>query len=138
MPYHGIEYKYFHIGGPMKKVLLIVLVLTMLFVVSGCATVLKGSKQSVSIDSNPAGAEVFVDGSRVGTTPVAVDLKKNKHSSIKVIKDGYEPQQQPLQKEYDMISILNAFWDWSTTDLITGNAFQYAPDAYYFNLQESK
>ncbi|MGE0074910.1 MAG: PEGA domain-containing protein [Sphaerochaetaceae bacterium] len=121
----------------MKKISLLVAVIVLVLAFTGCATILKGSSQDISIDSNPSGAKVFVDGAQVGTTPLSVDLKKNKHSSIRVVKDGYEPQQQPLQKEYDMITILNAFWDWSTTDLITGNAFQYAPDAYYFQLEKS-
>lgn len=104
---------------------------------TGCASVLKGSRQSVSIESNPQNAQVFVDGTRMGTTPLNIKLKRNKHSAIKIVKQGYEPQQQALQKEYDMITLLNVFWDYSTTDLITGNAYKYAPDAYFFQLEKS-
>ena len=83
----------------MKKISLLVAVIVLVLAFTGCATILKGSSQDISIDSNPSGAKVFVDGAQVGTTPLSVDLKKNKHSSIRVVKDGYEPQQQPLQKE---------------------------------------
>lgn len=121
----------------MKKLVLIFTVLLVMLALTSCATVLKGSTQDVTIDSSPSGADVYVDGKAMGKTPAIIPLEKNEYSSIKVEKDGYEPQMQSLETKYDMITLLNAFWDYSTTDLLTGNAFEYAPDAYFFELKES-
>lgn len=41
---------------------------------AGCAALFNGKTTPVQMNSNPAGAEVLVDGTRVGTTPMSVDL----------------------------------------------------------------
>jgi hypothetical protein len=42
----------------------------------------------------------------------------------------------PLDKKYDGIALLNVFWDLSTTDFITGAAFEYVPNSYHFQLKK--
>lgn len=122
----------------MKKLVLMFTVLLAMLSLTSCATVLKGSTQGVTVDSTPSGAAVYIDGKAMGTTPTVIPLEKKEYSSIRVEKEGYEPQMQSLETKYDMIALLNIFWDYSTTDLLTGNAFEYAPDAYFFNLEKSK
>jgi len=64
----------------MKR--LFVLMLAGLFLFSSCATIIKGTNQTVSIQSEPAGAECDVKDSKTGikvahiTTPGAVNLKR--------------------------------------------------------------
>ena len=43
----------------------------------GCATLMQGTTQEVGISSTPSRATVSVNGGERGTTPVAVDLKRN-------------------------------------------------------------
>ena len=43
---------------------------------SGCATLFTRPSQAVPIDSAPPGAEVFVDGTLVGTTPITLELAR--------------------------------------------------------------
>ena len=51
-------------------------------------------------------------------------------------KDGYRTETMPLDKKYDGIALLNIFWDLSTTDLITGAAYEYQPSTYHFKLKK--
>lgn len=51
---------------------------------SGCATLFKGSTQVLPVNSDPAGAEVFVDGVSVGRTPIQLRLVVNKPYTITV------------------------------------------------------
>ena len=44
----------------------------------------------------------------------------------------------PLDKKYDGIALINIFWDLSTTDLITGAAFEYVPSTYHFQLKKEE
>src|SRR5579862_3047555 len=58
---------------------------------SGCATLFGGSHQSdISFGSEPAGADVLVDGSRVGTTPANVEINSTKSHVVTLKKAGYQ------------------------------------------------
>lgn len=100
----------------------------------GCAGIIKGTSQTITITSEPEGATVLIDGQERGVTPLTVKLKKNKYSSIMVKKKGYSTRNQPLEKKYDATALLNIFWDSSTTDLISGAAYEYEPNSYHFTL----
>ena len=104
---------------------------------SGCATVLKGSNQTVAFNSEPDGAQVIIDGVPMGMTPTSLSLKKNKFKNVMFKKEGYNQQTLALDTAYDALALLNVFWDLSTTDLLTGNAYEYAPNAYFVKLSRS-
>ncbi len=111
------------------------LVISFMAMVSGCATVIKGTTQSVTIDSSPQGAEVSIDGAYVGMTPLTIKLAKNKKETITVKKKGYRTVSRDMTKSFDPVGILNIFWDLSTTDFISGAAMEYEPNSYFFELQ---
>ena len=66
--------------------------LSLLLVVAstGCATLFNASQKSIPMASTPPEAEVWVDGSLRGTTPVSLEL--NNHTSHVVVfrKEGYQ------------------------------------------------
>ncbi len=100
------------------------------------ATLFHGSTQNISINSQPNGANVYVDGQLMGTTPVTLSLKKGKYSTIEIRNKCYKPVTLPLQKTFDPVAILDIFWDLSTTDFITGNLWEYSPNHYFIKLQK--
>jgi hypothetical protein len=61
-----------------------------LFIFDGCATIFKGSTDTVNYSSEPSGAKVYVNGSLMGTTPFQLELKSNQTYTIEFRKDGYE------------------------------------------------
>lgn len=67
-------------------------------VLPGCATIIKGSSQVVTVTSEPSNADVLIDGNNMGKTPLSVNLKKNTYSSITVKKSGYNSQVRQMQK----------------------------------------
>jgi len=56
---------------------------------SGCATVFKGSTQKVNFSSDPASAKVYVNGQYMGTTPMELRLESKHQYTIEFRKDGY-------------------------------------------------
>ena len=58
----------------------------------GCATVIKGSNQQIPISSEPSGAEVFVDGAPVGSTPTTHEMKRKIDHLVTIQKPGYQPK----------------------------------------------
>lgn len=103
---------------------------------TGCASIFKGTSQTLTFSSEPSGAEVIVDGMSQGKTPASVKLKKNKYQSVTVKKKGYNTVIRPIDKSYDGVALLNIFWDFSTTDFITGAAYEYEPTSYHFTLEK--
>jgi len=59
---------------------------------SGCAFLSKGSTQAVVIRSTPEGAEVKVNGTIIGKTPLRVPLPRQDLYRIDVAAPGFAPQ----------------------------------------------
>lgn len=71
----------------MKKLLPILLVVTLL---SSCATIVrKNTMQSVTFTTYPPNAEVYVDGNKVGNSPVTMDLETKESHDIQYKLKGY-------------------------------------------------
>ena len=62
-----------------------------LLLLSGCATVVRGTKQNVRIDSNPAGATIHLSTGHQGVTPATFELPRKDIVTVDFTKDGYEP-----------------------------------------------
>ncbi len=108
------------------------------FFASGCATIVSGTSQDVSFQSQPDGATVTLDDRAIGKTPVNVTIKKEDGQRIKFDKPGYK------QKEMRLETNLNP-WFWgnvlfgglvgSTTDGLSGAAREYQPNHYFVTLE---
>lgn len=120
----------------MIKSLLTISILSIFL--TGCAGVINGTDQTVTFTSEPSGATVVIDGMSRGRTPLSIKLKKNAYDTIMIKMDGYRTITRPLDKKYDSIALLNIFWDLSTTDMITGAAYEYEPNTYHFELEKTK
>jgi PEGA domain len=59
---------------------------------SSCATLLKGTKEEITVVSDPSGAEVTVNESREGATPVSFTVPSKEDLNITVTKAGYQPE----------------------------------------------
>jgi len=66
------------------------LLATAIFTFNGCATLFKGSTEAISYSSDPPGAEVYVNGQLMGTTPFQLQMKSNQTYTIEFRKDGYQ------------------------------------------------
>lgn len=76
----------------MKHKILISLFLLMIAIASsGCATLFATKSLPLSISSDPYGADVYVNGFKMGTTPISLSLKADKSYYIEFRKEGYEP-----------------------------------------------
>jgi hypothetical protein len=91
----------------MRKGLAIVLSLSL----CNCAAVFRGSKEHVTIESTPAGAEARVGQKTVGATPQQVDIERNGSTQITLVKQGYEDKTEQLQKGVNPA--------WVTIDVLT-------------------
>jgi hypothetical protein len=57
---------------------------------SSCATLFGKKSHALAVGSDPAGAEVYVNGFKMGTTPLELNLKADKSYTIEYRKEGYQ------------------------------------------------
>ena len=77
-------------------------VLAFCAILGGCASVTRGTTETISISSTPSGAEAEISGLETPmtcVTPCAVVAKRNADISVTVQKEGYQPQTVQLTKE---------------------------------------
>ncbi|MEW6775722.1 MAG: PEGA domain-containing protein [Bdellovibrionota bacterium] len=70
-----------------------------LFMATGCATIVNGTKQKVKINSTPDGATVSVDGVDSGTTPATVKMRRKEDHKVVIKKPGYKPKEVELKNK---------------------------------------
>ena len=120
----------------MKKVILMMIVFTA-FVFTSCATILSGTSDEITFNSDPGGASIMLDGLKLGKTPATVSIKRpgfgNKEITLKL--DGYEDRTFMLQKEFNTMAICNlAGWPGWVIDIITGSVMKYSKTNYDLDL----
>ena len=99
-------------------VLLAVLALTTLS--TGCASVVKGTTQDIPVSSEPSGADVLLDGNFVGTTPTSIKMRRKTDHLVTIQKDGYEARAVPVVK-----NVGGAVWG----NIIAGGLVGWGVDA---------
>src|SRR5262249_22340216 len=99
---------------------------------SGCATIVKGRYQDLTINSNPPGASFEVDGIS-GTTPAIVPVERKLRSHTVVItKPGYETAQIRVGRDLNLWTAGNIIWGifglpvGVGIDLVNGSAYKLA------------
>ncbi|MFC2129196.1 PEGA domain-containing protein [Bacteroidota bacterium] len=125
----------------MKRILPLIILAVMALTFTSCATLFTGTTQSVTIDSQPQGANIVIDGQLVGTTPARVRLDRDLNAIfddgkyIRLEKDGYVPDGYILGADIEPFSVLNMFnvFFWAV-DGATGALMRYDSDYYNFLL----
>ncbi len=80
------------------RLLTVLAAVSALGALSGCSTILTGPTQKVAVNSRPAGARVYVDGVRSGTTPTHVTLLRSREHDITIQLAGWVPQTVHLKR----------------------------------------
>jgi hypothetical protein len=92
----------------MRPLALAVLMLAL----TGCAAVLGSKQKDFDLQSTPQGADVFLDGNRLGATPVKVKLSNQVQHTFVFKKEGYKDATCSLAKGTGA--------GWVIFDVITG------------------
>lgn len=110
----------------MRKFLIGMLVMSQF----GCATIIKGDKQSIGISSNPSGARVQYSGG-IAITPSALNLETDQNYTLTLKKEGCEEASAVITKK-------PSGWLWGNivlggiigliVDFATGAAYKLSPE----------
>jgi uncharacterized protein YceK len=113
----------------MKKFYLLLAVAIM---TSGCATLLTGTKDTISFSSNPQGAVVYKDGVELCRTPCSIPVKRTLNTEdIEFKLDGYDTRLLTLDKKFNVVSVINlgSLFGWAV-DAASGSLVKYGRKSY--------
>jgi hypothetical protein len=104
---------------PYRRLCAVLVVVSALVIGNGCATMIRGTEEVLSITSEPSGALAEVSDGQKGTTPCQVKLKRNQSVLIKYSKEGYESE------------TLSVFPTLAGSGVILGGVIDYGTGAVY-------
>ena len=98
---------------------------------TGCASIMQGTKQNVSINSAPSNGTVYLNGAKIGVTPMSAQLSRKKPNTIKIELPGYIPYEMAFSRSV-------SGWVWGNivfggligliVDASTGGIYKLTPD----------
>lgn len=104
---------------------------------SGCATVIHGTKQDVSVSTNPSEASVS-DGTTTLHTPAKFNLKRNQNYILTITKPGYKTETVKITHVIsDAVAgniLLGGFIGWGI-DAADGAQWRLEPDTILVTLR---
>ncbi len=106
---------------------------------TGCATILSGTSQTVEVRSAPHGARVVVDGRDVGTTPLKAEFKRGVPHTVQISKDGYLDETVVTTTRGNgeiAFNLIAGGGVGAVIDLASGAATHVTPDAVAVDLVE--
>ena len=109
------------------------------FALSGCATILSGSDQPVTIQSSPEGADILMNGIVMGTTPFTMNVTRDSNTMLSIKKEGYKTETQLMNTKLNPMfwgNILFGGLLGSTTDTVSGASREYAPGVIFVKLEK--
>lgn len=123
----------------MNYSLKITAVLAVLFL-SGCGTIIHGTTEQVGVTSDPSGATVEIDKTKIGKTPLTQELSRKDTHSVKISMDGYKSREM-------IINRTTSGWAWGNilfggliglvVDASTGGLYKLEPNEVNAQLKES-
>lgn len=106
----------------------------------GCATIMHGSTQDISVNSTPSGASVVCDNKDAGKTPVMLSLKRGDPHTVKVTVPGYLPYELILTKNVSGWVVGNILFGGLiglAVDAISGGLFYLTPEQVQAQLAQT-
>jgi len=106
---------------------------------TGCATIMDGSHQTIGFSSTPSNATVIVDGKVLGKTPLTEDLSRKDNHTVKITLAGYMPYEMTMTKKTNG-------WVWGNivfggliglvVDAAGGGMYKLTPEQLHAELQK--
>lgn len=114
--------------------------MVLLFITAGCASIMSGKTQDVTINSSPTGATVYLNGKKLGETPLSikVDRPSKETGALKFEKKGYKTLEIPYTKKMNTWLLGNILFGGTfgtTTDYASGAMYEYQPDFLQVTLE---
>lgn len=93
---------------------------------SGCATLFSGTTQPITINTQPPGASLSMNGLYVGVTPVSTVVNRGKDLQLLLQRPGFANKTVVISKDFNTVAVLNLFSPlcWAI-DIVSGAAWRF-------------
>jgi hypothetical protein len=98
----------------------VLLTLFLLIALNGCATIMHGTSQDIDVKTDPAGADLLVDGQRHYKSPAVIPMKRKDDHTLEISQPGY------INEKIDLKGTISAA---VLGDFLAGGAIGYGIDA---------
>ena len=120
--------------------------LTLFLALSGCATIFTDGEDEITFNSNVAGTKVYLDGIKLGETPLTIDIdRKTTNRMLKFTKPGYQTQEQELLHDFNLNFGMTLDLTGTALTLtpmgvnaLSGNLIKYTPTEYHIEMEPVK
>lgn len=123
----------------MKNKLSAALFLGISLSATSCATILTGTKDSITFNSTPEGAKVMHKGMEKCTTPCTAEIPRSlSRQMVTLQKEGFNNKEVKLTKTFNAVSLVNILLGGVIgvgIDAATGSLTKYSPNAYKIELE---
>lgn len=123
----------------MKNKLSAALFLGISLSATSCATILTGTKDSITFNSTPEGAKVMHKGIEKCTTPCTAEIPRSlSRQMVTLQKEGFNNKEVKLTKTFNAVSLVNILLGGVIgvgIDAATGSLTKYSPNAYKIELE---
>lgn len=133
--------------GLIRKTTLAVLVHALTWIlassfVTGCGSIIHGTKQQVFFNSTPQGATVRLTDGTHFTTPHVAQLRRAQDHTVTIEKEGYEPERITINRDFNWAATIFGNLLWITpgviVDVLAGGAWTLDPEHINVNLIAEK
>ena len=130
----------------MKIILNKLVIVSIIMSFWSCATIMTGTKQDISVNSDPVGAKIIITTSggvpvNSGRTPATFSLKKGKEYRVKIEMDGYRDQEMFISKDFNMYVAGNLICGGPlglVIDFVSGALWNLDPEEIYVSLDTAE
>lgn len=128
-----------------QRIALLLYLAGIVLITTSCATVFGGAKNKLVVnEGNPPEAEVYLDGQKVGTTPIDKKISKyllQEGSVVEIKKEGYETDSIIIERRvhvgYMILDIIPTLGVGLLVDLTTGNIYRPKNNKIDYKLEQN-
>ena len=115
-----------------RRTICVLVILSFVIGITGCATLFKAKTRTINFDSDPQGAEVYINGNRMGKTPMPLNLSNKQALTVTFKKEGHEDKTYIINTKvgagWVILDILGGFIP-VIIDAVTENWYSLDTDA---------
>ena len=116
------------------RTLILLLTVSVPLLSTGCASIMRGTSDTITITSLEEGTVIYVDDIPRGKNQAMAEVSRGEEHTIKATKEGCQTMVLQTGKKFDMTSLLGILIDWEIitipVDLVSGAAWKTHPKIY--------